>query len=120
MMPQWTAKWVEVPITVTLDPYTALDVVGGTLTSDAVPQLKGGGYIYCLRLIDDEAQAEPYTLYVYSSAPSAIADGDAYTQTVADALLCIGKIAIATADYDTTGTLCDMAFVYGCGGAATS
>jgi hypothetical protein len=120
MQPQWTPTWVEVPITVTLDAYTALDVVGGTLTSDAIPQLKGGGYIYCLRLIDDAVQAEPYTLYVYQSAPSVIADGDAYTQTVADALLCIGKIAIAAADYDTTGTACDMAFVYGCGGAATS
>ena len=41
-------------------------------------------------------------------------------QTTADALLCIGKIAIAAADYDTTGTACDMAFVYGCGGANTS
>jgi len=120
MMPQWTPRWIEVPITVTLDPYDALDVVGGTLTSDAIPQLKGGGYINAIRLIDDAVQAEPYTLYVYSSAPSAIADAGAYTQTVADALLCIGKIEIAASDYDTSGSACDMAFVYGCGGTKTS
>jgi hypothetical protein len=120
MMPQWTPKWVEVPITVTLDAYDATDVVGGTLTSDAIKQAKGGGYINCIRLIDDACQAEPYTLYVYKSAPSAIADAGAYTQTVADALLCIGKIAIAAADYDTTGSACDMAFVYGLGGTQTS
>ena len=120
MQPQWTSLWVEVPITVTLTAYEALDVVGGTLTSDAIKQIKGGGYINAIRLIDDACQAEPYTLYVYSSAPSTIADAVIYTQPVADALLCIGKIAIAASDYDTTGSLCDMAFVYGCGGALTS
>lgn len=120
MQLQWTPLWVEVPITVTLTAYEALDVVGGTLTSDAIPQIKGGGYINAIRLIDDACQAEPFTLYVYQSAPSVIADAAAYTQTVADALLCIGKIEIAAADYDTTGTACDMAFVYGCGGTNTS
>jgi len=120
MLNPWSIKWVNVPVTVTLDAYDALDVVGGTLTSAAIEQGKGGGFIYCTRLVDDACQAEPYTLYVYKSAPSVIADAATYTQTTADALLCIGKIAIAAADYDTTGTACDMAFVYGCGGTSTS
>lgn len=119
MINPWTAVWVNVPLVVTLSAYEALDVVGGTLTSAAIKQIKGGGYIYCTRLIDDAVQAEPFTLYVYESAPSVIADAAAYTQTVADAKLCIGKIAIATADYDTTGSACDMAHVYGCGGSNT-
>ena len=120
MLLQFTPKWVNVPITVTLDAYEALDVVGGTLTSEAIGQVKGGMYINNIRLVDDACQAEPYTLYVYKSAPSVIADAATYTQTVADALLCIGKIEIAASDYGTSGTACDMAFVYGCGGTLTS
>ena len=119
MQPQWTPTWVEVPITVTLDAYTALDVVGGTLTSDAVPQLKGGGYINAIRLIDDADQSEPFYLYVFTSAPSVIADGAENVPTVADWLKCVGRIDIAAADYDTAGAE-GCAFVYGCGGTKTS
>lgn len=94
---------VEVPITVTLTAYEASDVVGGTLTSDEIPQEIGGGRIEWVRLIDDAAQSEPFLLYVYDSAPSTIADAATHAPTEADWGKTLGRISIATADYDTTG-----------------
>lgn len=116
----WRFRWVEVPITVTLDAYTANDVVGGTL-SCTVPAISGGGgYIHAIRLIDDATQAEPFALWVFNSAPSTIADGAAHAPTKADWEKHIGQIAIAAADYDTSGTEADCALVYGLGGSDTS
>jgi hypothetical protein len=97
---------VEVPITVTLDAYTASDVVGGTLTSDEIPQLRGGGALEWVRVVDDADQSEPFLLYVFTSAPSTIADSAAHAPTEADWLKCIGKISIEAADYDASGSDC--------------
>lgn len=119
MIPQWKIDWIEVPITVTLDAYTANDVVGGTLSCE-VPQAKGGCWIYAVKLIDDATQAEAYTLYVFNEAPSTIANDAAHAPTEADWLKYIGKIAIAAGDYDTSGTEADCALVYGLGGSQTS
>ncbi len=111
MIPHWKFAIVEVPITVTLDAYTANDVVGGTLTSNEIPQLSGGGMLAWVRLVDDATQAEPYLLYVYSAVPSVIANDAAFAPTEADNLLCLGCISIEAADYDTSGSEADMAFV---------
>lgn len=111
MIPQWKPVIVEVPITVTLDAYTAEDVVGGLLTSDAIPQLKGGGYIAWLRLVDGATQAEPYDVYIFNDTPSTIADSAAWAPLEADWLKCIGQVDIAAADYNTTGSEADCAFV---------
>jgi hypothetical protein len=118
MISPWDIKWVEVPITVTLDPYVANDVIGGTLSA-TVGQRRGGCFIYAVKLIDGATQAEPFTLYVFDDNPSAIADGDAHVPTEADWQKYIGKIAIANSDYDTSGTEADCAVVYGLGGSNT-
>lgn len=99
----WTLKWVEVPITVSTAAYTAGDVVGGLL-SCAVDQYRGGGFVDAARLVDDHAQAEPFTLYLFDSAPAVIADGDPFVGTVANGVKYIGQIAIAATDYITWGS----------------
>lgn len=104
MVPNWRFKVVEVPITVTLDAYTAGDVVGGILTSDAIPQLSGGGELSWVRLVDDADQSEPYLLYVFNSTPSTIANDAAFEPTEADWLKCLGVIDIPAANYDQAGS----------------
>ena len=111
MIPNWRVRIVEIPVTVTLDAYEDGDVVGGTLTSDEIPQLVGGGYVAWVRLIDGGTQAEPYKLWLFNAAPSTIADGAAHAPTEADMLKCLGVVDIAAADYNTSGTEADMAFV---------
>jgi len=113
MIPHWRPVIVEVPITVATDAYTAEDSVGGLLTSDAIPQVKGGGYIEWVRLVDDACQAEPFDLYVFKEQPSTVADAAEYVPLEADWLKCIGRIDIAAADYNTLGTEADMALVAG-------
>ena len=104
MIPHWKAVWVEVPVTVQIvGAYEANDVVGGTLSCD-VPQVKGGGYVHAVRLVDDDDEKAVFTLYVFNGAPSTIADGAAHAPTEADWLKCMGAIAIAAADYDASGT----------------
>lgn len=99
----WKVEWIEVPVTVSTSAYTAGDVVGGLLEC-AVDQYRGGGFVQGVRLIDDHAQSEPYTLYLFDSKPAVIADGDAWAATVANGALCIGQIAIASTDYATWGS----------------
>lgn len=111
MLPNWRVNIVEIPVTVTTDAYDDGDVVGGTLTSDEIPQLVGGGYIAWVRLVDGATQAEPYKLWLFNAAPSTIADAAAHAPTEADMLKCIGVVDIAAADYNTSGTEADMAFV---------
>jgi hypothetical protein len=106
MVPNWRFKIVEVPIEVTLSAYTASDVIGGTLTSDDIPQYSGGGELAWVRIVDDADQSEPFLLYVYNSAPSTIADSAAFAPTEADWLLTLGCIDIPTANYDTSGSDC--------------
>lgn len=113
MQPQWTPTWIEVPITVTLSAYDAGDVVGGTLTSEAIKQLQGGGYIHAVRLTDDATQAEAYKLWVFDAAPSTIADAAAHAPTEADYLKCVGVIDIPATAYRTDGTEADCAFAKG-------
>jgi len=113
MQPQWNPVLIEVPITVTLDAYTANDVVGGLLTSDAIPQIKGGGYISWVRLVDGANQAEPYHLYCYTSTPSTIANDAGFVPLEADHLLNFTILSIAAANYNTTGTEADVAKIVG-------
>lgn len=101
---RWEFEVVEVPVTVTLNAYTANDVVGGTLTSNAISQVSGqGGYISWVKLVDDADQKEPFYLYVFSEAPSTIANDAAHAPTEADWLKWLGTIEIEAADYDANG-----------------
>jgi hypothetical protein len=103
MIPNARFKIIEVPITVGTSAYDASDVVGGTLTSDAIDQYQGGGRLEWVRIVDDDSQSEPYLLYVYNAAPSTIADAAAFAPTEADWLKTLGCISIAAADYDASG-----------------
>jgi len=113
MIPHWKSTWVEVPVTVQVaGAYEANDVVGGTLSCDA-HNVKGGGYIHAVRLVDDATQAAAVKLWVFDAAPSTIADAAPHAPTEADHLKCIGIIPIAAADYNTDGTEADCARVKG-------
>lgn len=114
MIPQWKLQIVELPITIgSLDAYTDNDVIGGTLTSDAIEQVKGGGYVAWARLVDDAEQSEPLRVWLFNAAPSTIADDAAHAPTEADFLKWLGTIDIAAADYTTVGSGAQAAFVEG-------
>lgn len=106
-MPNYVPYVVNVPLTVSLAAYTAGDSVGNDATDAAlfceVPQIVGGGYIAWVRLVDDADQAEAYNLWCFYSAPSAIADADAYAPTEADRKKHFTTIEIAAADYNQAG-----------------
>lgn len=102
-MSEWRLQVVEVPITVTLDAYTAGDVVGGLLTSDAIDQIYGGGYIAWARLIDGASQSEAYKMWCFYEAPTTIADSGAFTMLEADWAKWFTTIDIPAAAYDATG-----------------
>lgn len=104
MIPNWKFIIADVPITVGTSAYTAGDVVGGTLTSAALPLYEGCGELAWVRLSDAADQKEAYTLYVYNSNPSVIADDAAFAPTVADWAKTLGRISIAAADYDASGS----------------
>lgn len=103
--PHWKLQVVEVPITIgSLDAYTAGDVVGGLLTSEAIEQIRGGGYIAWVRMVDDNDQAEGYSLYCFYDTPSTIADDAAFAPLEADWTKWFTTITIAAADYDQSGS----------------
>jgi hypothetical protein len=85
-------------IIVALTAYTDGDVVGGLLTFD-VGMVSGGGFIRRVRLIDEDSQDEPYTLYLFNAAPTTIADDAAFAaaMTVADLQKLITTVAISSA-----------------------
>jgi len=98
----YVPRVVNVPLTVTLDAYTAADVVGGRL-SCVVPQIAGGGFIAWVRLVDDADQAEGYDLHCFYQQPSSIANDAAWAPTEADRLKHFTTINIAAGDYDQSG-----------------
>ena len=83
-------------IVVATDAYTDGDVVGGLLTFD-VASGKGGGTINRVRLVDEDSQDEPYTLYLFNAAPTSIDDADPFAPTVADLRKLIAVVAISSA-----------------------
>ncbi len=96
---EWRLEVVEVPITVSLDAYTANDVVGGPLTSDQIEQYAGGCYINWIRLIDAADQAEAFQLYCYNAPPTTIADAAPFALVAADFAKLITVIDIPAANY---------------------
>lgn len=100
---KWTCHVIEVPITVTLDPYVAGDAVGGRLTLTP-PDSFGSCYIAWARLIDDADQAEPFALWAFYAAPTSIDDADPFTMTEADWQKWFTTLDIAEGDYDQTGS----------------
>lgn len=95
---------IDVEPTVTLAAYTANDVVGGLLTFSVATGPRRG-VIRQLLLVDEDSQAETYTLYLFSDTPTTIADADAFAPTIADLRKLIGTVAIASASYVTVNSL---------------
>lgn len=90
-------------ITVTLDAYTAGDVVGGLLEFD-ISDGSGGGVVNAIRMVDEDSQAEPYSLYVFNDKPTVIANDAAFALTVADMRKLIAVVPIVAGDYVTHST----------------
>jgi len=99
MRERWI-KAISVTPTVTLDAYTAADVVGGLITFE----VRGGpasGEIRRIRLVDDANQKEQFTLLIHNDTPSTIANDAAYAPVVADLAMIIDEVVVATADWST-------------------
>jgi len=91
---------VTVVPTLTLNAYTAGDTVGGLLTFD-VGWACMSGKIVSIAFVDDANQKEQYTIFLYDSLPSTIANDAAYEPTVADLKLLLSTVTLATADWTT-------------------
>jgi hypothetical protein len=101
-MADYDIKVVSVEPVITLDAYTAVDVVGGLLTfTIATGPVRG--VIRNLVVVDEDSQAEAYTLYLFDAEPSSIANDTAFAPTVADLRKLIGTVAISTS-YTTINT----------------
>ena len=96
-------RTIGLELTVTLDPYTAGDVVGGLLEFSSGDS-SGGGITNKLRLVDEDSQPEPYKLYVFREKPSVIANDAVFAPTVADLRKLIAVIPIVEGDYVTINT----------------
>lgn len=102
-MNQTIYRTVGLELTVTLTAYTAGDVVGGLLEFD-ISDDTGGGLVNRVRLVDEDSQAEPYTLYIYNDKPAVIANDAAFAVTVADLRKLIAVVSIVAGDYVTVST----------------
>jgi len=92
-------KEVSVTPTVGTDAYTAGDVVGGLMSFQFTGHHPFDGIIRSVRLVDDYAQSEEYTLYIFNQKPSTIADDAAFAPTEADLLKLVTTVAVATGDW---------------------
>lgn len=95
---------VTVTPTITLDAYTANDVVGGLMTFKVAPT-SGSGIIRAILITDAESQAEPYSLYFFDAEPTAIADAVTFAPVIADLKKIVDVVDLAAADYTTTNSL---------------
>lgn len=86
---------VDVELTVDTDAYTAGDVVGGLLTF-AVGTASGGGILNSIMLIDEDSEAEAYTLYLFDAKPSTIADDAAFAPTIEDLRKLVAVVSIVS------------------------
>lgn len=63
------------------------------------------GKIVTAHLVDPDNQADNLNLYFYDDEPTDFDEGDAFEPDATDAAKDIGKIAIATADYDVVNSI---------------
>ncbi len=85
--------------------YSAGDVVGGLLTFDFKNLPTGGGILGNIYITDDDNEKAAATLYVYTSAPTTIADDAAFAAALAIADLKAQKYVktILATDYVSLG-----------------
>lgn len=91
--------------TITLDAYTANDVVGGLLQFDVSALIVNGGLLNQAILIDEDSQEETYRLFLFEALPSTIANDAAFAPTIDDLNKLVAVIDFAAADYVTVNSL---------------
>ena len=94
----------SVALTITAGAYSANDVVGGLLSFAVADTNGASGIIRGLRLTDGDNEKAACKLWLFSSAPSTIADNAAFAPSVADLQKCLGYLTIAAADYTTVNS----------------
>jgi hypothetical protein len=96
---------------VTADPkdaaaYTANDVVGGLLSFSIADGVKiNGGVINSVYLVDDDNEGAALKLYLFSAAPTTIADDAAFAPTAADLKKMFAVVDIASGDYEEINSM---------------
>jgi len=95
----------KVTPTITAGAYVAADVVGGALTfSNAGRFVARSGVIMSVIVVDDAAVKDAMELWLFDTAPAAIADNAPFVVSAADLETCLGVIAIAAADFKDEAT----------------
>jgi hypothetical protein len=97
-------RTVTPSLVVTLNAYSANDVVGGLITIPA-NSASGGGVIRQVLITDAANQKEPYTLYLFDAEPTTIANDAAFAPTIADLKKIAATMAIAALDYVEVNSL---------------
>lgn len=93
--------------TVTNGAYSAGDVIGGLLTFPVGGQNDGGNMARLL-IRDADSNAVDLTAYIYNAEPTAIADNDPFTVSVADFGKLVGTVnLVSTDDYYISGLIGD-------------
>lgn len=95
---------VTVTPTLTLNAYTAVDVVGGLMTFDFGP-VSNGGVIRQILITDAAAQSEQYSLYIFDDEPTTIANDAAFAPAIADLGKLVDVVTVATADWTEINSL---------------
>lgn len=87
-------------LTVDTSAYADGDVIGGRLRFDMTP-VSGGATIRGVRLVDDDDEKAPMTLYLFGDVPTDIADNAAFAPDADDLDNLVAIIPIVADDYDT-------------------
>ena len=85
--------------------YTANDVVGGLLTFSLDGAVVNGGILNSAYFVDDDNEGAELDLYLFSAAPTAIADDAAFAPSAADLQKMFAVINVETTDYLTVNSL---------------
>lgn len=91
--------------------YTAGDVVGGLLEFPTRGLSNNVALLNGVRLVDAANQSEPYKLYLFSAAPTTIANDAAFAPVAADLNKCQTIVTIVAGDYTQVNSL-GIAFVH--------
>jgi hypothetical protein len=93
-----TAYVVQKALTVDTSAYADGDVVGGLITF-GTGEFPEGAILNGVTLVDDDNEKKLMNLFLFSAAPSSIADNAAFAPTVADLKKLFKRVTFAAADY---------------------
>lgn len=97
-------KQVTVTPTITLNAYTANDVVGGLMTFTFTEPTFDGA-IRSVLVTDAANQSEGYTLYIFNELPSTIANDAPFAPVIADLKKIATTVTVAAGDYTSVNSL---------------